>query len=246
MAQKLNQIIALANGKKANCKAAITEIYKTIQKPDLFTGLERKYQPLDEEGEKLPKETKIVQQTVRKNLEEAKENFVDLLDIIATQEYANCEAKADIVVDGAVLAKDVPVSYMLFLEKQVDDMKALISKLPVLTSDVKWNKSEVDADIYLTDVAVTNRTKKVQSPLIMAPATDKHPAQVTMVTEDVFVGTWNKVDLSGAIPSIKRDEMLKKVEKLREALKVAREEANSHVVNSVKIGDTITGFVFGV
>lgn len=246
MAQKLNQIIALANGKKANCKAAITEIYKRVQKPDLFTGLQRKYSPLDEEGEKLPPETKIVQQTVKKNLDAAKENFIDLLNIIATQEYANCEAKADIVVGGQVLAKNVPVSYMLFLEKQVDDMKSLISALPVLSSDVKWNKSQVDADLYLTDVAVTNRTKKIQSPLVLYAATEKHPAQVQLISEDVFVGTWNKVDLSGAIPSIQRDEMLKKVEALREALKIAREEANCFEVKDVNIGESITSFVFGI
>ena len=243
---KLNQIIALANGKKANCKSEVSEIYKTIQKVDLFSGLERKYRPLDEEGEKLPSETKIVQQTVRKNLELAAESFAEVLNIIGTQEYANCEAKANIVVDGKTLAEDVPVSYMLFLEKQADDMKSLISKLPVLSSDVRWNKSEVDNDLYVTDTAVTTRTKKVPKAFTKAPATDKHPAQVEVFTEDIIVGNWNKVDFSGAIPSAQRDEMLKRVEKLREALKVAREEANSfEIKNNVKVGNSIASFVFG-
>ena len=245
MSQKLNQIIALANGKKANCKAAITEIYKNIQKLDLFGGFDRKYQPLNEEGEKLPPEKKIVQQTVAQNLGAAQEQFIELLNIIAAQEFANCSAKADIVVDGKVLAANVPVTYMLFLEKQVDDMKSLISKLPILSSDVIWNKSSVDANLYLTETLVTNRTKKVQSPLVLAPATDKHPAQVQLISEDIFVGTWNKIDYSGAIPSMQRDEMLKKVEKLREAIKVAREEANSLVINdNHSIGESITAYVF--
>lgn len=243
---KLNQIIALANGKKANCTAAITEIYKTLQKPELFQGLERKYKALDEEGEKLPPETKIVQQTVRQNLQLAQAQLVELFNIIGTQEYANCEAKADIVVGGQVLAKDVPVSLMLFLEKQADNIKSIISKLPVLSSDVKWIKSEVDADKYLTETSFTNRTKKTQTPLVMAPPTDKHPAQVQLITEDIIVGNWQKVDISGAIPSAQRDEMLKRVENLREALKVAREEANSFVIkNDVKIGESITNYVFG-
>ena len=43
---KLNQVIALANGKKANRTKAITEIYHVVQKPDAFSGFERKYTPL--------------------------------------------------------------------------------------------------------------------------------------------------------------------------------------------------------
>ena len=54
---KLNQIIAIANGKKAAATAAITEIYKVLQKPDLFGGFTRVYQPNDDEGEKLPSES---------------------------------------------------------------------------------------------------------------------------------------------------------------------------------------------
>lgn len=138
---KLNQIIAIANGKKAAATAAITEIYKVLQKPDLFGGFTRVYQPNDDEGEKLPSETKIVQQTVAANLRAAQEQLIELFDTIATQEVANCEAKADIVVNGQVLATQVPVSLMLFLEKQVDNIKALITKLPVLSTDTNWKVS---------------------------------------------------------------------------------------------------------
>ena len=37
-------------------------------------------------------------------------------------------AKADLVVDGVTLAKDLPVTYLLFLEKQLTELKAFVSK----------------------------------------------------------------------------------------------------------------------
>lgn len=243
MSTKLNQIIAVANGKKATGTAALTAVYHVLQKPDLFTGFERKYQSLDDDGEKLPSESKIIQQTVAGNLAAAQESLTDVMDIVATQEYGNCSAKADIVIDGVVLAEKVPVTYILFLEKQADNIKSLISKLPVLSSDTRWNKSGSDPNVYVTDVVQTNRTKKVPKAFVKAPATDKHPAQVEMFTEDVIVGNWNKVDMSSAIPISQRDEMLKRVEKFREALKVAREEANSIQVTNVTIGKGIMNYL---
>lgn len=242
---KLNQIIAVANGKKTNCTAAISNVYHTLQKADLFTGFDRKYQPLDDEGEKIPSESKIVQQTVAGCLAAAEAEFVELFDVIATQEFANCEAKADIVVNGKPLLTGVPVSYMLFLEKQVDQINSLISKIPVLSSDTRWKKSDSDNNLYVTDVVVTNRTKKVPKAFVKAAATDKHPAQVEIFTEDVIVGNWNKVDMSSAIPLSQREEMLRRVAVLKDAIKMAREEANSLVINNVKVGQALTNFVFG-
>ena len=242
---KLNQIIAIASGKKAACAAAITEFYKLLQKPELFSGLKRVYQPLDDEGEKLPPETKIIQQKVSDILVEANAHLVEMLDIIAVQEFANCSAKTDIKVGDTVIAPSVPVTYLMFLEKQLDNIKALISRVPVLSSDVNWRRSETDPTVYIADTVVTTRTKKIPKAFIKAPATDKHPAQVEMFSEDVIVGNWNKTDMSGAISIRERDAMLKKVDALRDAVKVAREEANSISVDKVEIGKAVTSFIFG-
>jgi hypothetical protein len=241
---KLNQIIAVANGKKTACTSKISTIYHTLQRGDAFGGFERKYQPIDDEGETLPSERKVIQETVNEQLSAVQESFVELMDIIATQEFANCEAKADVVVDDVAVLKAVPVTYMLFLEKQLDHLKSIVTKLPVLASDVKWNKSDSDANVYVADTVTTNRTRKVPKAFVKAPATDKHPAQVEMFTEDVVVGLWNRTDMSSAIPATRRDEMLKKIEQLREATKMAREEANSLVITKKEVARSITDFIF--
>jgi hypothetical protein len=242
---RLNQIIAIANTKKTKVATALSAVHAVLSRPDLFSGLDRKYQSLDDEGEKLPPESKIIQKTASEVIATAKSELTELLDVIATQEFANGDAKADIVVDGVVIAKQVPVSYMLFLEKQVDVIKGVVQKLPVLTQDVKWNRSVSDSNIFVTDPVTTNRTKKVPRSFTKSPATEHHPAQVEMFTEDVIVGTWSKIDTSSAIPVSERDAMLKKIESLREAVKMAREEANSITVTDQKIGKSVLDFVFG-
>ena len=47
--------------------------------------------------------------------------LTQLFDVTATKDWANCEARADITVDGRALLRDVPVSYLLFLEKQLTE-----------------------------------------------------------------------------------------------------------------------------
>jgi hypothetical protein len=51
-------------------------------------------------------------------LRETSATLTRLFDVTPTKDWANCEARADVKVDGRVLVPDVPVAYLLFLEKQ--------------------------------------------------------------------------------------------------------------------------------
>ena len=50
---KLNQIIAVEKGVKARTQRTVTDTYHACQKPALFNGFDKTYQPKDEEGEVL-------------------------------------------------------------------------------------------------------------------------------------------------------------------------------------------------
>ena len=56
---KLNQIVAVVAGKKTRAEKEFGELNKAAQKPDLFVGLSRTYQPAEENGEALPAEQKF-------------------------------------------------------------------------------------------------------------------------------------------------------------------------------------------
>ena len=239
---KLNQIIAVANGKKSRAQAELTGIYHKLQKGDMLTGISRTYRPKDEDGDRLPAESKRVQFTVEQGLTAARSVLSDLWNVVATQDAANTHANADVVVDGRVILGGVPVTTLLFLEKQLVDLHTLIEKLPTLDPAGSW-KRDGAADCYSTDPAETTRTKKLPKAFVAHEATKEHPAQVQVFNEDIIVGYWETINFSGAIPEQRRNELLKRVEKLQDAVKAAREEANSSDVVDVKIGESVFGFL---
>jgi hypothetical protein len=241
---KLNQIIAVVNGKKSKTLSAITGIYHVLQKPPLFDGLSRNYRPLDDDGETFPDERKNIQFHVPSLLINARKALAELFDVTATQEYANTSAKADVIVDGKTLASGVPITYLLFLEKQLTDFHSLVSKLPTLDPVEKWYWDE-NASCYSSEPTQTNKTKKIPRTHLLHPPTIEHPAQCEMYHEDIKVGEWTTVKRSGAIPTDEKNDMLERVDKLREAVKFAREEANSGEAETQKIAKPLFDYLLG-
>jgi hypothetical protein len=241
---KLNQIIAVEKGVKSKSFAELTEAHHTVQKPSLLGGLSRVYQPKDEEGEQLPPESTRVQIRAEEVLKEMAATVTRLLDVTATKDYANCAARADVLVDGRTLLADVPVTYLLFLEKQLTDLNTFMKKLPVLDAAESWTFDN-SADCWRTEPVRTIRTKKVPRNHVKAEATEHHPAQVEVYYEDVAVGTWSTTKFSGALPAKRVHDLAERVEKLQAAVKFAREEANAAEVSDKKVGDALFGYLFG-
>jgi hypothetical protein len=169
---------------------------------------------------------------------------VRLFDVTATKDYANCEAKADIEVNGKVLAKDVPATYLIFLEKQLTDLHTFISKLPTLDVADTWTQDPAQ-DVWASEAVETTRTKKVPRNHVKAEATEKHPAQVEVFYEDILVGYWRTVKYSGALPTKTVNEMLERIEALQEAVKFAREQANGMEAKDIKVGEALLNYVLG-
>ena len=241
---KLNQIIAVVSGKKTQTQKSITEVYKKLQKSALFEGISRRYTPTDEDGESQPDEKKNVQYKSRQALSDARAAMSDLFDVTATQDWGNCAAKADVKVDGTVILEQVPVTWLLFLEKQLTDMYTFVQTIPVLDPAEAWTWDE-NADCYATEPTLSNRTKKVPRSHILYEATEKHPAQVEMYHEDVQVGQWRTVKFSSALAAQEKNEVIDRLRRLQEAVKFAREEANSMEVDNVTIGNKVFDFVIG-
>lgn len=240
---KLNQILAIVAGYKKDAEKTITEAYHLIQKPDLFSGLSRKYQPKDENGDQQPSESKVVQIKTNELIKRVSSELANMFDIVATQDAANCEAKADIVVNGTVLVPAVPVTYLLFLEKQLLNVRAFIEKLPVLDPSEVWTFNP-NQDYYASEPSMTLKSKKVPKNNVKYEATKEHPAQVEMYYEDVTAGTWTAIKFSGAIPAKDKNGFLDRVNILSNAVKCAREEANGMEVKKVEVGNKLLKFVF--
>lgn len=240
----LAQIIAIAGGAKTRADDALNRVYKTIQKGALFVGQQRTYSPKDDDGDQLPPESQAVQMRVEDLITDVTAAVARMLDVVATLDEANTQARADLVVDGIVLMEQVPVTYLMWLEKKVIDLRTLISKLPVLDVSEVWEWDE-NLKAWRTTPTETVKTKKVPRNHVIAKATDRHPEQVQVYHEDVITGTWRTVKLSGAVPASMVFEMHTRAERLLDAIRFAREQANSRPVTNVRANDAILSYLFG-
>jgi hypothetical protein len=240
---KLSQIIAVEASVKTRTDKAVTAVYHAIQRTEPLTGLSRTYQPKKEDGETFPPEHKRVQATGEQVVEQFREAFAGLFDLTATKDFANCHAKADVVVDGVVILKDAPVTYLLFLEKKLVDVHTFILKLPTLDPGETWHVDEAQ-NCWASDVSYSTKSRKEMKNHEKSPATDKHPAQVEVYTEDVVIGTWTIRKFSGALPVARVAEFTKRVDKLLSAVKFAREQANTVQAPELRVADALLGYVF--
>jgi hypothetical protein len=240
---RLNQIIAIEKGVKSQSLRELTDAHQSVQKPTLLSGISRTYRPKDEEGEQFPPESTRVQLKAEEVIRHTVEILTRLFDVTATKDYANGLARADVVVDGKVLLAQVPITYLLFLEKQLVDIHTFIKKLPVLDASETW-VFDSSADAWATEPVQTVKTKKIPRNHVKAEATEKHPAQVEVYYEDVVVGYWRTVKFSGSLPASRVNELTERVERLQQAVKFAREEANNLEVQDQKVGEKVFQYIF--
>lgn len=240
---KLNQIIAIEKGIKGQSLRDLTDAHQLLQKPATLSGIARTYRPKDEEGEQLPPESTKVQTKSEEVIRKTVEILTKLFDVTATKDWANTQARADVVLDGKVLLSQVPATYLLFLEKQLVDLHTFVRKLPVLDASETWT-FDTSADCWATEPVQTTKTKKIPRNHVKAEATEHHPAQVEVYYEDVIVGYWRTVKFSGALPASRVNELVERVEKLQQAVKFAREEANNLEVQDQKMGEKVFQYLF--
>jgi hypothetical protein len=242
---KLNQILAIEKGLKTRVYSEFTELQNATQKPPLMNGFTKSYQPRDVDGETYPPESQKVQYEHQAVLDRVAGLLTELFDITATKDWANCSAKADVVIDGRVLIAGVPATYLLFLEKQLHDLSTFVQKMVELDPGSDWI-ADPTSGLVKTEPTAAQRTKKVQRAIVLYDATEHHPAQTQLITEDHVVGQWVTIKFSGAVPAPRKKQLLARIEKLSNAVKFAREQANGDETKDKATGRVIFDYLFAV
>ena len=222
---KLHQIIAIEEDLKNKTGAAVAVLEREVSQADNFNGLSRVYRPKDENGEQLPAESKRVQHDALKQIEKFVAAKSELVDLTATKDHANMGAYGSVEIDGKTLIENVPVTHLMFLAKQLEQFKSFVEKLPVLDTAEEW-KSDPSTGHWRTDVTTRHRTEKLQEFKLITEATDKHPAQVAQLSKDVTIGYWDQTKLSAALPAFWKAALIKRIDDLIVAVKLARGRAN--------------------
>lgn len=240
---KLNQILAIEKTKKTQLHKQITGLHHALQRPNLVNGYHKTFQPKEDGGETFPDDKQVVQFRYIEGIEQVKAYMAELMDVTATKDFANTHAKADIVVEGETLVRDVPVPYLLFLEKELHDLHTFVEKMAELDPAETWAE-DPNSGLYRSEPVKTHRTKKLQRPIVKYEATENHPAQTELITEDVVIGYWTTTKFSGAIPRPRKKELMVRISKLEDAVKFAREQANSIEAERMNVGNVLLNYIF--
>lgn len=240
----LSQVIAIEKDVKEKAVQALSQVQGVFGNTALLSGFARTYTPKDEEGEQLPPESTRVRIKAREELVRVQGRLIDLFDVIATKDWTNCVARADILVDGALLLKEVPATYLLFLEKQLAELAAFAKRIPTVDAAESWVYDSAQ-DCYAATPPETLKTKKIFRNHEKAPATKEWQAQVEVYTEDVTIGRWRTTKYSGALFVSDVNAILTRIEKLQRAVKFAREEANRTEVKQQDVGAALLKYIFG-
>lgn len=241
---QLNQILAVEKGVKATAASELAAAQQALGNSARLSGISRTYRPKEDDGETLPPESTRVQVRAKDVLTGIRSSLSRLFDVTLTKDVTNGSAKSDVVVDGTTIAKDVPATTLIFLEKQLAEFGAFVARLPVLDPAETWSYDDA-SDAFRTTTTETARTKKIPRNHVLSEATDKHPAQVQVYTEDVVAGYWATTKFSGALPQKDVTALAQRVAKLAEAVKVAREQANTVPVTDQRIGESVFAYLLG-
>ena len=243
---KLNQINAIVTSRKSETDKALNELNKLVAKETLFAGRERTYRPVDEvNGQKLPPESQRVQQRADDLIRQAIGKWTELWNLVYTQDTGNQQAKAGLVVDGQALLSQVPITFLLFIDKQVNDLETFIAKLPTPDPAEEWSH-DPNSGLLRSRATESVRTSKEPTVIVKYEATEKHPAQTELFTKDVPVGNWTQILYSGAITTDRKNQILERVRKLQDAIKTSKEQANLLEVEKQKAADPLMSYLFGV
>lgn len=238
----LHQLLTLVTGIKNRNYKEVTEISKLFQKPDLFSGHARVYTPKNTGDETYPDDSKNPQCNVKDLWARVVKLEAEIWDSRAARDYANMEAKADVVVGETILVKDAPVTWLLDMEKQLNDLKKVIELIPILDSAQVWTE-DTEAGLWRSGKVQTNKTKKVDKVVVLLEQTQHQQGKAEIRPEDVTVGYWNQTNFSGAMPATVKKRMLERVNILADAFKVARGEANKVTVKLQDIGKTLLDYI---
>ena len=85
----------------------------------------------------------------------------------------------------------------------------------------------------------------MQRPVVLYDATEHHPAQTQLISEDVTIGHWETTYRSGALPVPRKEALLEKIDAVRNAVKRARSRANDQEVARREVGAALLSYIFG-
>ena len=247
---KLHELLAVIDDLKGTAKAIVAEAEIGFRnKSALFTGHLKTISYFDEARTNENEiDQKLLVTTVGDKLAHVSNHLSKLLDSTYQLEEANTGARADLLINGDIIAAGVPAVVLLQWSNKVEALRKLYKAIPTLPPEVNWDADpDTGAGAYKSPPQKTFRTQKSMEHKILVAATDHHPAQVEKWTEDVKVAQIDTTQISGMISPAEKSLMLGRLDTVIAELKKARQRANNTEINGdLKVGKSIFDFIHGI
>jgi hypothetical protein len=236
---RISQLIAVVGGVTAEVDIKVGELRVLAANESLLSGLEQTYEPRNEDGVRLPSKSQKVRLTEETVLEAVQIVLTRKWDTGLTLDTANSNAYASVYVGGERLLEDVPVGHLLYLERELTTLHAVVSVMPTLDQTKDWTNNGLEPGLHKSAPVETASTEKQPYNWHRGNGAPGIKEDVDILTRDEVVGYWTKVTFSGALHPRRKATLLDRISDLRNAVKMAREEANAAQVEDKREGKTI-------
>ncbi len=247
---KLHAVLAVEDKLKAAANKLQVESIKTLGKEQLFKGHTKRLQmfgddPNNAAVEEDGYEHRELTSTVDENLDYLFGPLAKYWDAVYQKEATNQHAKADLIVKGKLIARNVPATYLLGMEQKLRKMREVFEAIHTLPPGIRWDedRQEKPGVFRAKDDAVTMKTAKTPKFEVIVEPTDHHPAQYERLEVTSNVGKYTTMNVCGLWTPIRKAETLQRLDDLIEAVVLARGVANSVEVVKERIADNMLDFI---
>lgn len=244
---KLHELLAVEQDRKKESDRLVAESIKTFKKDNLFSGSVKRTDMFDDEEVKISDEILKLETTVDENLDYSLKSLINYWDVVAQKDATNMISKADIIVDSVTIATEVPATFLLGMEKKLNELRNLFNAIPTLPPGINWEVDDTQekVNVYknINDIETLKTIKDIEFRTV-APATKEHPAQVIQVNITKNIGRFSTTKWSGMVTPYQKAHWITNIEKLLSGVKKARQRANGVKTVDIKIGQSLVDFIF--
>jgi hypothetical protein len=245
---EIHQLLAALPDIESEAAKIRDESMKLFEKRELLNGHTKVLKMNDEnrkDEEKGAGEKRELTTTVLNRLKYSKDFTVRNMDAQLQREKANQIASARITLpNGEVIEEDLPVLYLMNLEKEIIREREMLNRAPTVDTLTKWTKddtSELEGVRTSAEPVRSQKTELKKVPVSVAPPTKEHKEQVIIVDENKVVGYYETTKVTGCLTPAEKAAGLAYWDTLLKEVKQAKSRGNKATVQKYEIGEKIVG-----
>ena len=238
--KKLHELLSIEPDLRNEAQKISGEVRETLADPKRVHGMIRTFRPIVEDEDPLPDERVEMLTTVRNELIRYNVSMAKFIDSAVSKEVTNTVASATLQLGESKF--ELPATALLNLENRLAEIRKVYAAIPTLDPAEVWNYDET-LEVYVAEVRMAYKTRKVPKTHVSYEATKEHPAQIELYHEDIRVGEREQIMHSGALTLARKRVLLGRIDDMLKAVKQARQRANDIEVKEIEIADLIFGVI---